>query len=125
MIHANELRIGNWVNAPSGNVKVSAIGDKYFQDQKYGTFYFVRSEPIALTEEILLKAGFEKASVKDWWGGLLINMGNDGCKIRIRQNEDGWFFSFNCETLYIKCKSIHQLQNLYFALTGIELEITL
>lgn len=71
-------------------------------------------EPIPLTEEILLKCGFKRDS----------DLKNSLCRFGI------WFNIMNMEATYlsqklIKINYLHQLQNLYFALTGEELEINM
>lgn len=76
-------------------------------------------EPIPLTEEWLVKFGFEF---------------NGGMGYKSPDNTAHWFFSigngftpafFGSRTIlsdgYKGCKYVHQLQNLYFALTGTEL----
>ncbi len=69
-------------------------------------------EPIPLTEEWLLKFGFEKIQfhIPDKY---------DNGKLRIKKDERG-FWIIACYN-FILITSVHQLQNLYFALTGEEL----
>ena len=71
-------------------------------------------EGIPLTEEWLLKLGFK-------WKNHAMRLG----KYAIRQQVDGWFMYLSNESLNftIHLKYVHQLQNLYFALTGKELTI--
>jgi hypothetical protein len=104
---ANELRVGNWIIGCNG---------KYFQifedgmeilmgARNYGDF-----DPIPLTPEILEKAGFEKGLNGYFFrGGVEYNLK--------RHMLEGFGY---CEILYV-----HQLQNLYYALTGEELNIEL
>ncbi len=71
-------------------------------------------EPIPLTEEWLLKFGFEKT-----WYGV------EDALIELQKTEKGYILSINCNE-YTEGKEfyyVHQLQNLYFALTGEELTI--
>lgn len=72
-----------------------------------------RIEPIPLTEEILLKCGFEK--VREY-----LHIDNE---IVIQKDANGYYSHINSGNIYIN--SLHQLQNLYFALTGEELQVTL
>tara|TARA_R110000772_G_scaffold145504_1_gene255489 strand:+ start:31209 stop:31523 length:315 start_codon:yes stop_codon:yes gene_type:complete len=103
MIQANELRIGNLFN-PIIDVKVEAW--MLLPESK------IVFEPIPLTEDWLVRFGFDKNEYKKevWFSGnkLAIDFRN------------GQYFIRGYE---INVKYIHQLQNLYFALTGTELEL--
>lgn len=74
-------------------------------------------EPIPLTEEWLLKFGFEKTP---WYfNSYRLVIGNNDYAILIDLDGD-------CEVgdiITCKIQYVHQLQNLYFALTGEELTI--
>jgi len=113
MIEANELRIGNWINALEDNccdgagfVPVSGNQLSFFDNiTSIGDLI----EPIPLTEEWLLKFGFEKGCTSWNVGGFYIDQ-----------------FGSNFEFDYragVKIEHVNQLQNLYFALTGEELTI--
>lgn len=104
-MEARELRIGNWVYRKSINQNVR-ISINSFNDL---TDY----EPIELTEEILLKCGFVNCGILEnhfYIKGMLV---------------------WKCEEMFIhdktgvQLKHLHQLQNLYFALTNEELIINL
>lgn len=127
MIAANELRIGNWLlllqpedEIPDTNYQIDAtdIGVCDSNGDRFG--------PILLTPEILEKAGFE---VREWEYGNLkmveVFLGTD--YIFNFSKDDIKTFGFVCkgEELDARVKSLHQLQNLYYALTGTELNITL
>jgi hypothetical protein len=84
--------------------------------------------PIPLTEEWLLKFGFKKGN-SIYPEGYSINILNTDTYLR-PSFEGGFYWGFNlrnksdCELYNAKpIKYVHQLQNLYFALTGNELEI--
>lgn len=107
---AKELMIGNWVLKPNamdgyniGMFKVSEF--KYLKHFK----------PIPITEEWLLKMGFEKDGELGYRYYLLSKSLaydlDDNC-IRI---SDSWE--------WVKIYHVHQLQNLYFVLIGKELTI--
>ena len=72
---------------------------------------------IPLTEEWLIKLGFmehDAAFDKDEWCFYIEKHGGNWCLLMLRDN------------FYIKTiEYVHQLQNLYYALTGEELEINL
>lgn len=114
MLKANELRIGNAVLNPSNNqicfissMDISDIENRYKE-----------RNPIPLTPEVLEKFGFNQWSEGNW-------------KTRHELNINGWSEKFNYYQPYsilstfcgsVLIKYLHQLQNLYFALTGTELE---
>lgn len=104
---ANELRIGNWYLSFGVDLKQveSITKDKILID----------FHPIPLTEEWLLKFGFDshKSSKELLFGSLI-------CLER-QMNE--LFIVNPFDKHQYKIDYVHQLQNLYFALTGEELEI--
>lgn len=114
---ANELRIGNLVSNFGQHCFVMNI----YKDNKVELGYFedsigfVRSlddidiKPILLTEEWLLNFGFEKL------GAIVFQ-----CDHFRLLEEDGIFY-FHSAVRKTEIKFVHQLQNLYFALTGNEL----
>lgn len=104
MIKANELRIGNWV----------MLAGAYWQigfAEEIDVHHF---EPIELSPEILEKAGLTKSDKVDiaYTISIFTNL------------PDGKIHRYHKEGLS-EPKYLHQLQNLYFALTGTELEINL
>ena len=124
MIQANELRIGNWVSVEKQGVRyneriqsISAYSGKFntFEDPHYERIETL--EPISLTEEWLLKLGFKKQMAWTFYIPIIGNM-----KLVYYLGEKGWSIG-NKEYSDHECKYVHQLQNLYFALTGEELTI--
>lgn len=129
---ASELRIGNivdnyrevfakgwrWTNISHEDIYSIACGN----DKNY--------RPIPLTEEILLKCGFE---LKTWIDDSVV----EAIKSRIIKGEirdfqlvvrNGKFWHdrlYGYGYSYKLLEHLHQLQNLYFALTGEELKIEL
>lgn len=124
----SELRIGNWINTIEGPAQVREITD--YERLAVGTDKRVvdlqTAGPIPLTEEILLKAGFEKAH-NDYHNTDQFR--HPHFKLLLRSEEDGSYTPCSHgQYLYSKgerINSLHQLQNLFFALTGQELEINL
>lgn len=123
MIKVNELRIGNWVERAAGMMQVTGITEEgvHFSDGDIEDFKY--PIPIPLTPEILEKCG----CVKDE-NNLQIELGarmrlwfNDGNPAEMDIIQDGKHISFKCAHI----KYLHQLQNLYFALSGNELNIDL
>jgi hypothetical protein len=124
-----DLRIGNYVthcDYTDGIFKVESIAYQkdavggYVIDTiggKNGTWSNPINciEPIELTEEWLLRLGFEKIEteffIDDWF--LYISYHEGSCHILMLR--DDYYFN--------TIQYVHQLQNLYFALTGQELEV--
>ena len=130
-MEANELRIGNYILYDGNIVKVWGLsGDVEHISllSKAGLFgdKISKIKPITLTEEILLKCGFEKIDTKNIPLGyyytkfpICIIPNESGNDIEIMDND----YSINMGNN--SPKYLNQLQNLYFALTGKELEIKL
>ena len=116
---ANELRIGNYVYDTLGKVnKIDLEAITYIVKEPHN-----QVKPIPLTEEWLLKFGFEfyKKQVSLNVGGELFNYAVKNEIIIWTDLKTGWTLDgrINRKTHWLN--SVHQLQNLYFALTGIEL----
>jgi hypothetical protein len=111
---ATELRIGNWV----------LDGHDYERVNYRMIEMIVKNEaefdPIKLTEEILLKSCVRQ-DVKKFLFKVL-----DGYNwVEERNGEYLWFINRFDFHLKAPLKYVHQLQNLYFALTGEELNVEL
>jgi len=114
-IKANELRIGN---ATDKGIIVNLL-ESGVHVGRGKCFTYNEINPIPLTPEILEKAGFVKDNTSQY-GGYCIGVG-EGEQIRIINDKNiGWHWPMNgyCRP---KTTYLHQLQNLYFALTGEEL----
>lgn len=149
MIKANELRIGNWVNRNDmgGHFTVRAVSQDRItpihlidHDSLRNVHYACECtlselEPILLTPEILEKSGFifgvytysdggqNEAFVKG--GGRWVIT-----KLELGGSDDGyglaWFpYPQSQNIIPGQLFYLHQLQNLFFALTGTELEVKL
>jgi hypothetical protein len=121
---ANELRIGNLVQYSD----TKEVANIYQIEHRYKSVYRINDlndnnqiEPIPLTEEWLLKFGFEK---DERYGDKVSVIEIKKCKEFILMFDDRDESYFLCDTDVDTClKHVHQLQNLYFCLTGTELEI--
>lgn len=124
MIQANELRLGNLVQDKKGKtISIHNINNNGRINQGFSPSHLIDTlSGIALTESILYKVGFYKADHTDPFGGLLVKLW-EGYSLRLRRVEFKWTLDFY--GLEIQINYLHQLQNLYFALTGTELEINL
>lgn len=133
MIPLNELRIGNLIYDydehtfyPIEEIKLNAQGNMCVI-YRNGSFMSTEFIPTKLTEELLLKFGFKKINETnvddddfDWVYRLEIKTNNTEISFGKYKNElQTFLWSGDC--LY-HIKYIHQLQNLYFALTGEELK---
>ena len=116
MIKANELRIGNLILNRHNELDI--VSDRTFQDFRFpkmdGNYGY---KGIQLTEEILLMCGFTRIGKS-----LRLNT-FEYCPISrnlVIHGHGGYYTG-----LILKIQYLHQLQNLYFALTGDELTVKL
>ena len=81
--------------------------------------------PINLTDEWLLKLGFEKRNNPYKWYKWLYNDEREKVFILWEKRElfNNNLIGYYCEEAIINMDHVHQLQNLYFALTGSELTV--
>jgi hypothetical protein len=111
---ATELRIGNLVKGKEMNVywTVEAVDSNSIFS--YGKWRSLDAfEPIPLTEEWLVKFGFEKYKFDH-------KENQYRYKERLIVSRDGNFVDYGSSVIL---KHLHQLQNLYHALTGEELTL--
>lgn len=137
MINANELRIGNIVEIDRGIGKVVMISTEEYSEWNDSEDFNVRVEvngiyyscsenelsPILLTEEILLKCGYNlvysSRFTKSYEHSELPKM---KYKYKCLGNCGFIYYQNTC----IMCiESLHQLQNLYFTITGKELTVNI
>ena len=124
MIQANELRIGNLVNSKNdGIISITNISEKSVAVSEAHCYNHIPVEfisPIPLTEEWLLKLGFKKRKNRHlfhWENKIVISEYKDEFE-NFFYPKTGYDIRFSNEIKYV-----HQLQNLYFALTGAELTV--
>jgi hypothetical protein len=113
----NELRIGNYVKSNDVNMSPYFIVTASFLKQNENEMsWFI--DPIALNTNWLLKLGFEYND----------NIGlyqNGGFDVDIEDDVYCHFYMNDYGDWYKDIEYVHQLQNLYFALTGEELTVKL
>ncbi|MPS73993.1 MAG: hypothetical protein E2590_12735 [Chryseobacterium sp.] len=107
-------------------VDVINQGENIIYVEEYQKVSFFDLSPIEITEEWLLKLGFEKKS-KKWKDGSvsedLFIKGNFFIRLHNGYNTFSKF-DFNYEQVFLtNVDYVHQLQNLYFALTNEELTL--
>lgn len=79
-------------------------------------------EPIPLTEEWLLKFGFEKKSYKNKYPKDRFIISDIDLYYTKQESFEGYVLSYD-KTIIRGINYVYQLQNLYFALTGEELTL--
>lgn len=147
MISTTELRIGNLIGwnskiakqlveievysimqdkiafvSPNIDNRVEPFEDDVVEKMGIGYKQLEELDPILLTSEILLeKCGFEKVTTMKHTGHTTIFLSHHKFADLIW---DGDSFSYKGYSLG-HIKGLHQLQNLYFALSGEELEVNL
>lgn len=128
-IEPRELRIGNWVNSPFyGDFEIVALtifpggNNSAFKKTEYYPEAAKISglKGVSITEEWLLKLGFSKIMTNLF----KIEISERTLYVSLSENGDRHFYisnGFNEVVLKRGKLYLHQLQNLYFALTGEEL----
>ena len=122
MVEANELRVGNWVALDLNHSDTSEFQIELADLNLIATDKNRNYNPIPLTDEWLVKFGFEKNKNKvDIYelGRLRIWIGSNGRCLAYLIEEDTTFGHY----IPVPIEYVHQLQNLYFAITGEELTI--
>ena len=131
-MEAKELRIGNYVDLCG----ISKISELHSEEKQFDNVYlefeesfewteYNKLKPIPLTEEILLKCGF--SIVNENSAGKKYSYVIDGIFSQ-DFNLVLWKTTKNFGKIYrgnLEIKYLHQLQNLYFALTNEELTVNL
>lgn len=124
---ANEFRKGNLISF-NGNISIILELSSNCMFRMLNDIGYVRKEyrdlsPIPLTEEWLVKFGFRKQTeeakgIAVWEEFYIGNfsIGNHGIGLTP--------FVFHCDSGVTQLYYVHQLQNLYFALIGTELEFS-
>lgn len=125
-MQAGELRIGNLIQKHNGEI-FTVTGKFLYECEEFGllnTKYLTNPpkevfKPIPLTEEWLIKFGVEELDKTGTRTDYKI--GDGYFEFKIESSQFG--VSFIIGNLDLELKYVHQLQNIYFALTGQELTI--
>lgn len=124
MIDPREIRSGNWVLKITGR-DINAQSFFEYKTIAFDEYYYTFAKacfPISITASILQNSGFERGS-GDWH----INMRTAGAEDELAflsYSDDGYWY-FKQIRLWSQPVYVHQLQNLFYALTNEELEIHL
>ena len=125
-MEARELRIGNLVKVGEQIMFMTCItGKSHVDAQNFDSNYVCAYDidmidPIELTEEWLQRLGFKdsqpmqppRSYFKEW------------IEVTNQFFADGNYRFNGLSRIKVELKYVHQLQNLYFALTGTELELS-
>lgn len=122
-----ELRIGNWVNFSRIPTQIEGISRRIRPDCGYFEIVGISNPqkgihitPIPLTEDWLINFGFKK-SIQGTAFFRNLKVYNHLFEPYI-VNHKGWHLSLRAKKV-AKLEYVHQLQNLYFAITGEELNV--
>ena len=121
MIEAKELRIGNLVNYIYSELDFSLISGLTYEVPQLDEItcfqpLYDELQPIPITEEWLLRFGFEPFYINGKLTHYRIGL------YFIKFDGEDFYFELG-KGMIIEVKHIHQLQNIYFALTQKELEL--
>lgn len=119
MINANELRIGNWISVNGSHGTVNA--PYLVEIVRKNNLWIKLSDGIPLTTEILEKCGLVNShALKERFNDGFWTKQGFATEIGYITTDD--YYEFEINGIVRPLKYLHQLQNLYFALTGNELE---
>lgn len=138
----NELRVGNYVNYNGLNLEVYSFENRYPRSEKrydntvlvdllfdgFITAILHEVKGIPLTEEILLNCGFEK--INHISGYIFYSFGRNYKREKFAYMPLDVYLNPNYAkianfTVRNNIEYVHQLQNLFFAINGKELNINL
>lgn len=125
MIAANDLRVDNWLNYDTGEGilpnKIDWQDIKWAQEDN--VLFNKRFTPIQLTEEVLLKSEFIKSDKSnEYWDFFILP--NNWILHFAKHAEPSAGVVKGCyywSDEFIEIKNFHCLQNLYYCLSGKEL----
>lgn len=127
-MEAKELRIGNWIRHKYSEPDfiVSEI-NAFSENNTVNGIDLCDCEPISITEEWLIDFGFVKDNNENYLIGMQVHY------LELMTSNGYWYPTYaqapemsheNEQRVSTnRIKYVHQLQNLYFALTGEELEL--
>jgi len=129
-----ELRIGNHIHGLNSDeetiickvVSLDSVGSAeypiMFETEGSNEEYLSDLSGILLTEEWMIKFGFVDVGNKDFL--IAPPTKHIACFKAGINSKFGYFSWGNIALLEIEIVYVHQLQNLYFALTGVELQLS-
>ena len=131
---STELRIGNLVsfggrlatvyqvNRSGAVLQYEGDTNTEIEGVRRSTVSINDIEPVRITEEILIKSGFYKdeGSIRFYIKHV---MNSSICAFRVLLSNTGLYFPNTSNVEWVNMTGVHQLQNLYFAITGQELSV--
>jgi len=121
-VNNKELRLHNLVRNKNTNTVefITAIQNTEVLETNEIGYTIEEFEPIEINEDWIIKAGFKKVEYKDkYWYKLQIPNEFDLHLTSDNYINNEW--RVNVVDWNINCKYLHQLQNLYYTLSGQEL----
>jgi hypothetical protein len=135
-MNANELRIGNHIKLYHDECIVTTVGRWLHTTTTVDEVPIDVIQPIPLSEEWLIKFGFEPNGVYQSLRLPIEKLRKHGPRsflvVDIKPTKEAWIDIISrdvhdqyteSQSVAFPCAHVHQLQNLYFALTGEELPI--
>ncbi len=122
-LKANELQIGNFIQWEDDSKEIVQVKSIDPGEEETKDMYFVNGGwiedfiPVPLTEEWLTKFGFEEKE-----GDYFIAYNFPLIAGNFKIETERWFVMMD-RIIVARCKYVHQLQNLFFALSGEELTV--
>ena len=120
---ANEFRVTNFVNYNGEMFPIIFIGlDSVVlirKDQSTFTVKLDRIKPISITDKILLSCGFKKR--KSCFGYWIYEIMFQHTVFSVEEVDLGLCYFYIGNTHVTQTRNVHELQNLYFSITGEEL----
>lgn len=125
-----ELRIGNLIEYQDEILIVTSVSIDFVgaYSRGIGRIRFSDSQnflfkPIPITEELLLKFGFEKNRSDEWSNYCSLENKDEDSLIIVFEKGEFYYSAGEGVELSKKYKYIHELQNLNFAILGVDLDI--
>ena len=120
MINAKDVRLGNLIHGTDGTIKEVTTDAILYLERYTG---INQATGISLSEDWLLKFGFKKSTAGE--GGENYVEYYEISNLVVCNWGDGFIMSNSfSHGIRISLKYVHQLQNLYFAITEKELELS-
>ena len=134
-MEVRELRIGNYLQLKGENFRVSEIQNnlqcvelkrKNLENPRLNDYEECDLDcndllPITVSEEWFLNLGFKRITTNEYW--FVIPLKDRSLNVSTVGNVEIKSWDMLIISLGCVCEYVHQLQNLYFALTGNELNI--